>query len=78
MAEKDILVFVRAQLADRVLCVFNRSDRTVEREFAVGPEFSDGSYRNEPTGATASVENGRIRVSVAPRSAAFIVRTSTR
>ncbi|MDQ3200427.1 MAG: alpha-amylase family glycosyl hydrolase [Verrucomicrobiota bacterium] len=31
--EKDLLAFVRAQLDDRVVCIFNRPPKTVEREF---------------------------------------------
>ena len=78
VAEKEVLAFVRAQLSDRVLCLLNRSNQPAEREFAVGPELSDGPYCDELTGAATSVENGRMKVIVAPRSAAFIVRTSTR
>jgi len=75
VVEKDILAFVRAQLADRVLCVFNRAEKTVERQFLVGPELTDGSYTDELGGAIATVKNGRMTVKIAPRSAAFFVAT---
>lgn len=71
VVEKDLLAFVRAQLADRVLCVFNRASKTVEREFLVSPELPDGPYRDELSGAMATVKNGRMTVKLAPRAAAF-------
>ncbi len=69
--EKELLAFVRAQFDDRVLCVFNRAPKPVEREFKVGPELSDGSYRDELGGAMATVKNGRMTVKLAPRAAGF-------
>ena len=75
VVEKDLLAFVRAQLADRVLCVFNRAPNTVERQFLVGPELTDGSYTDELGGAIASVKDGRMTVKIAPRAAAFFSAT---
>ncbi len=74
VVEKDLLAFVRAQLGDRVLCVFNRAEKTVEREFLVGPELADGSYADELGGAIATVKDGRMTVKIAPRSAAFFAQ----
>lgn len=73
--EKDLLAFVRAQLADRVLCVFNRAPNTIERQFLVGPELTDGSYTDELGGAIATVKDGRMTVKIAPRAAAFFAAT---
>ena len=73
-AEKELLAFVRAHFDDRVLCLFNRAPKTVEREFRVGPELSDGSYRDELGGATATVKDGRMTIKLAPRAAAFFAR----
>ena len=75
VVEKDMLAFVRAQLGDRVLCVFNRAANTVERQFQVGPELADGSYTDELGGAIATVKDGRMTVKIAPRSAAFFAAT---
>ena len=71
VAEKELLAFVRAHFDDRVLCVFNRAPKPIEREFQVGPELSDGSYRDELGGAPATVKDGRITIKLAPRSAGF-------
>ena len=75
VVERDLLAFVRAQLADRILCVFNRAEKTVERQFVVGPELSDGSYADELGGTIASIKDGRMTVKIAPRSAAFFAAT---
>ena len=73
VAEKDLFAFVRAQLEDRVLCVFNRSSQAVEREFIVGPELADGRCKDELSGALTTIKEGRITVKMGPRSAAFFV-----
>ena len=75
VVETDLLAFVRAQLSDRVLCVFNRAGKTVERQFLVGPELADGSYTDELGGTIASVKDGRMTVKLAPRSASFFAAT---
>jgi glycosidase len=74
LAEKELLAFVRAQLDDRVLCVINREPKTVEREFLVGPELTDGSYVDELGGTIATVKGERMTVKIAPSSAAFFSR----
>jgi len=74
LAEKELLAFVRAQLDDRVLCVVNREAKTVEREFLVGPELTDGSYVDELGGTIATVKDERMTVKIAPSSAAFFSR----
>ncbi len=71
VVEKNLLAFVRAQLHDRVLCVFNRETKTIERKLRVAPELSDGSYTDELSGARATVKDGRMTVKIAPRAAAF-------
>jgi len=71
LAEKEVLAFVRAQLGDRVLCVFNRGPKTMEGEFPVAPELSDGSYVDELGGTIATVKDGRMTANIAPGSAAF-------
>lgn len=76
VAEKDRLAFVRAQFEDRVLCVFNRGTQPMERELEVGPELADGAYADELNGTAASAENGRMKVTVAPHTAAFFVRAN--
>lgn len=78
VAEKDLLAFVRAHFADRALCVFNRGNKSVERELAAGPELADGACVDELSGATATVRRGRMKVSVGPRSAAFFVTSAGR
>jgi hypothetical protein len=75
VVEKDLLAFVRAQLADRVLCVLNRAPSTIERQFLVGPELTDGSYTDELAGTIATVKDGRMTVKIAPRAAAFFAAT---
>ncbi len=74
VVEKEMLAFVRAELDDRVLCVFNRAPKSVERAFQVGPELPDGIYHDELGGTSATVKNGRMTVKLAPRSAALFAR----
>jgi glycosidase len=71
LAGKEVLAFVRAQLGDRVLCVFNRGPKTMEAEFPVAPELSDGGYVDELGGTIATVKDGRMTAKIAPGSAAF-------
>ncbi len=73
--EKELLAFVRVQLEDRVLCFFNAGSRPSERELQVGPELSDGKYIDALGGGFATVKEGRMSAKVAPRSAAFFVRS---
>ncbi len=65
IVEKDLLGFVRAQLDDRVLCLFNQANQPVERDLSVGPELSDGEYRDELSDTAASVKDGRMKVKIA-------------
>jgi glycosidase len=74
VAEKDLLVFVRAHLDDRVLCVFNRSTKPIERSLPAGPELEDGDYRDALGDGSAGVADGQVVIKVPARSAAFFVR----
>jgi cyclomaltodextrinase / maltogenic alpha-amylase / neopullulanase len=73
-AEKELLVFVRAYLEDRVVCVFNRSAKPVESSMPAGPELENGDYRDELGRSSAVVSEGELRIEVPARSAAFFVR----
>ena len=77
-AEKEVLAFVRVQFGDRVLCVFNRANQPAKLELGVGPELVDGPYLDELSGVATAVESGRMQATIAPGSAAFIVRAATR
>lgn len=74
VAEKDLLIFTRAHLDDRVLCVFNRSAQPIERTFPAGPELEQAEYKDSLGGGTAAMKNGNVTVRVPARSAAIFVR----
>jgi glycosidase len=74
VAEKDLLIFTRAHLGDRVLCVFNRSKEPIERTFPAGPELEQAEYLDSLGRGTAEMKEGNISVRVPGRAAAIFVR----
>jgi glycosidase len=75
-AGKDVYAFVRAQLDDRVLCVFNRGDKTESLALKLEPEMADGDYADALGGRKWSVKDGEITLSVPPRSAMLMTRSA--
>jgi cyclomaltodextrinase len=73
IVEPDLLAFIRAQLADRVLCVFNRAGNEITREIVVGPELQDGDYLEALSGTPATVRDGKMIVHLPAERAAFFV-----
>ncbi|MEI8342131.1 MAG: alpha-glucosidase C-terminal domain-containing protein, partial [Verrucomicrobiota bacterium] len=73
-AGKDVFAFVRAQLDDRVLCVFNRGDKTEALTVKVAPELADGDYTDALSGKKWTVKNGEVALSIPPRTAQMIAR----
>jgi cyclomaltodextrinase / maltogenic alpha-amylase / neopullulanase len=74
VAEKDLLIFTRAHLADRVLCVFNRGTQAIERTFPAGPELEQAEYKDSLGRGTAEMKDGNITVRVPARAAAIFTR----
>jgi len=73
-ADRDQYAVVRAYLNDRVLILYNRSDKPAKFELDLGPEFSDGllkdnlsQLKGDPT-----VKNGFLKVELLGLSSAFL------
>lgn len=76
-ADRDQYAVVRAYLNDRVLILYNRSDRPAKLELNVGPEFSDGNLQDQlGTLQAAALKNGFLDVSLPALSSAFLVPSS--
>jgi glycosidase len=76
LVEPELLGFVRAQLEDRVLCIFNRSRNVATKEITAGPELGDGDYVDVLSGEHATVRSGRLTVTIPQQRAAFFVRAA--
>ena len=74
VAEKDPLIFTRAHLGDRVLCVFNRSKEPIERTFPAGPELEQAEYEDSLGRGTLEMKDGNVTVRVPGRAAAMFAR----
>jgi glycosidase len=72
-ADGDVYAFVRAHLADRVLCVFNRGSGAAALKLNVGPELPDGACTDTLSGKKWSVKDGVLSVSIPAQTAALIV-----
>ena len=73
-AERDQYAVVRAYLNDRVLILYNRSDKPAKFELNLGPEFSDGPLQDQlDTLKEAKVKNGFLEVSLPALSSAWMI-----
>ncbi len=73
LVEPDRYAFVRAFFEDRAVAAFNRTSRAADLDLAVSPEFDDGPVVDLLTGRAFTVTNGRLALSLPPRSAAIVV-----
>ncbi len=72
-ADRDQYAVVRAYLEDRVLILYNRSDRPAKFGLDVGPEFADGPLQDR-LGALkdVSVKNGFVDATIPALSSAYL------
>ena len=64
-ADRDQYAVVRAYLNDRVLILYNRSDKPAKFELNVGPEFADGPLQDQFGNLKdISVKNGFLNVTL--------------
>ena len=76
-ADREQYAVMRAYLQDRVLVLYNRSDKPAKFELNVGPEFTDGTLQDQlGTLKEANVKNGFLEVSLPPLSSAFLIPSS--
>ena len=75
LADRDVYVVARAYLEDRILILYNRSDKPAKLEVEVGPELPDGPLEDQlgNLGET-SVINGTLKLSLPPLSSSFLSR----
>ncbi|NDF99339.1 MAG: hypothetical protein EB101_10545 [Chitinophagia bacterium] len=74
-ADRDVYAVARAYLGDRVLILYNRSDKPAKLELEVGPEFADGPIHDR-LGSLEKlvVKNGALSLTLPPSSSAFLTR----
>ena len=64
---------VRAYLNDRVLILYNRSDKPAKFELNVGPEFTDGPLQDQFGNLKdISVKNGFLSLTLPALSSAYL------
>jgi len=72
-ADQDQYAVVRTYLNDRVLILYNRSEKPAKLELNLGPEFSDGSLRDHlGVVQSAEVKNGFLTVTLPALSTAYL------
>jgi len=72
-ADRDQYAVVRAYLNDRVLILYNRSDKPVRLELDVRPEFSDGPLHDHVGGVKdPKVKNGFLNVELPALSTSYL------
>ena len=73
-AEHDQYAVVRSYLSDRVLILYNRSEKPARLEIHVDPEFSDGQVRDQlGVLKDATIKNGLLTVTLPGLSSCFLV-----
>jgi len=75
-ADRDQYAVVRAYLDDRVLLLYNRSDKPAQFELDLGPEFGDGPLQDQlgRLRQDAVVKNGFLKTELPPLSSAYLSR----
>jgi len=72
-ADRDQYAVVRAYLNDRVLILYNRSDKPAQFELNVGPELGDGPLQDQlGTLKEAKVKNGFLEASLPALSSVYL------
>jgi glycosidase len=72
-ADRDQYAVVRAYLNDRVLILYNRSEKPAKFDLDVGPEFSDGPLRDQlGVLKDLSVKNGFLTVEIPALSSSYL------
>jgi glycosidase len=73
LAERDTYAVARAYLGDRVLLLYNRSDKPAKLALNVGPEFTDGSLQDRlGVLKEVSVKNGFVDITLPALSSAYL------
>ncbi|NDA27135.1 MAG: hypothetical protein EBZ05_09970, partial [Verrucomicrobia bacterium] len=73
-AEHDQYAVARSYLSDRVLILYNRSEKPARFEIHVDPEFSDGQVRDQlGVLKDVTIKNGLLTVSLPGLSSCFLV-----
>ncbi len=74
VTDKDTYAVVRAYPGDRVLIVYNRSDKSRKLELEVSPELSDGSLIDSlGIVQKAEVKNGKLSIELPPFSSSLLI-----
>jgi glycosidase len=73
-AGHDLYAFARAQLADRVVVLFNRATNDSQFDLPVAPELTDGDYVEALSGNKVSVKDGKLKVTLPAETAAFVIK----
>ena len=73
-ADRDQYAVVRAYLNDRVLILYNRSEKPAQLELDLGPEFSDGPLQDQLgiLRQSSAVKNGFLKLELPPLSSALL------
>ena len=72
-ADRDQYAVVRAYLNDRVLILYNRSEKPAKFAIDVGPELSDGSLRDQLGKlGEVPVKNGFLSVTLPSLSSSYL------
>jgi len=73
-ADRDQYAVVRAYLRDRVVILYNRSERPAQFNLDLGPEFSDGPLKDKlrQLKGDPTVKNGFLKVELPELSSAFL------
>lgn len=73
LADQDQYAVVRSYLNDRVLILYNRSEKPAKLQIDVRPEFSDGPLRDQfGTLKEVNIKNGAFEASLPALSSAFL------
>lgn len=72
-ADRDQYAVVRSHLHDRVLILYNRSEKPAKLEIDVGPEFSEGPLQDQLGKlGKVSVKNGFLSATLPGQSSSFL------
>lgn len=74
VADGDRYAFVRRHFDDVVVAAWNKGTSEQSFDLSVAPEAADGKWEDALSARSASVENGRLRFSLAPGDSAFWIR----
>ena len=73
-AGHDLYAFARAQLADRVVVLFNRATNESQFDLQVSPELADGDYVDALSGNKVTVKDGKLKLTLPAETAAFVTK----